>query len=102
MSSVPVSGAVSSLQWVQLVFFALEAPVMTYNLITHGQSGSLGWFFMQNVCLLRTIGYILVKTAASVKVGSILSQVALSTMYFGFFGIWHEWWVLSVTEGVRC
>lgn len=69
---------------------------MTLNLLTHNANGALGWFFLQNFCLLRAIGYIMIKVATSaslVKVGSILSQVALSTLFFGFFGVWHEWYV---------
>ena len=67
---------------------------MTFCLVAHGANGALGWFFLQNFCLLRSIGYILVKVGSSpdvVKVGSILAQVALSTLYFGFLGVWHEW-----------
>ena len=71
---------------------------MTYNIVVHGVNGSLGWFFLQNFCLLRAIGYIIVKAATSasmVKVGSIIAQVALSSLFFGFFGLWHEWYVAT-------
>ncbi|MCJ1328187.1 hypothetical protein MMC10_004862 [Thelotrema lepadinum] len=93
MASIPTSGQVSSLQWAQLVIFAIEAPIMTYNLIVHGKNGALGWFFLQQFCLLRAIGYIIVKAATSadmLEAGSIIAQVALSSLFFGFFGIWHE------------
>ena len=70
---------------------------MTYNLIVHGKNGALGWFFLQQFCLLRAIGYIIVKAATSadmLEAGSIIAQVALSSLFFGFFGIWHEWYVV--------
>ena len=100
MASIPTSGPVSSLQWAQLVIFAIEAPVMTYNLVKHGVNGLLGWFFLQNFCLLRSIGYIIVKAATSpdtIKAGGIIAQVALSSLFFGFFGLWHEWYVVLVS-----
>lgn len=94
MTSIATSGPVSSLQWAQLIIYAVDAPIMTYNLLTHGLNGFLGWLFLQNFCLLRAVGYIIIKASTdpdTLKAGGIISNAALSSLFFGFFGVWHEW-----------
>ena len=81
----------------QITFFIAITPPILYCLWDHGKAGLLGWFFLFTFCMLRIIGAGFVvnsqATGAVGGVGSIISQVALSPLFFAFCGIQHELYV---------
>jgi hypothetical protein len=87
------SSQASALQWFQLIFFALSTQVVFFNLFKHGKAGVLGWFFILQLCLMRTAGNAILKAAKDpslIEIGNIIVGASLSALFFGFFGIWHE------------
>lgn len=84
---------IASLQWFQLVYFAIATQFIGYIFLRHGRPGAPGWFFLLNFCILRTVGDIIVKVAKDAdtyRIGTIITNASLSALFFGFFGVWHE------------
>ena len=78
----------------QITLFSVVAPPVLYCLWRHGKAGFLGWFFLLVFCALRIVGAGLVingqVTGNVNSTGAVISQVALSPLFFAFCGIQHE------------
>ena len=78
----------------QMVFFIAVIPFVLYCLYRHGKAGILGWFFLFSFSMLRIVGAGLVingeVNGTVSSAGAIVSQVALSPLFFALCGIQHE------------
>ncbi|CAF9903359.1 MAG: hypothetical protein GOMPHAMPRED_000208 [Gomphillus americanus] len=96
MSFPQTSPSRSSLEWFDLVFFAILSQVTLFNLWRHGKQGILGWFMLANFCILKVVGGAMTKSAqnssqiSTYTTGAIITSATLSPLYFAMLGVWHE------------